>query len=92
MPVLVDVLRDVPFIDFDPCLSWEGDIICRRLIFLLTDCFCTEWALPDQLVFSTVSALLRISSSHGQYGESATTAILDFIAEVVRKINTETCQ
>lgn len=24
MPALIDVLRDVPFIDFDRCLSWEG--------------------------------------------------------------------
>ncbi|KAJ7286212.1 hypothetical protein C8J57DRAFT_1496884 [Mycena rebaudengoi] len=44
MPALIDVLSDVPYIDFDKCLSWE------------------EWALPDQLVFSTVSALLRISA------------------------------
>jgi hypothetical protein len=39
MPVLVDVLRDVPFIDFDPCLSWEGEmtsrcLVCYRLTFL----------------------------------------------------------
>lgn len=42
-------------------------------------------------MFSIVSALLRISSSHRKYSETATTAILDFIAEVVRKTKTETC-
>ncbi|KAJ7632956.1 hypothetical protein FB45DRAFT_913996 [Roridomyces roridus] len=69
MPALIDVLKDVPCIDFDKCLAWE------------------EWALPDQLVYSTVSALLRISSSHTKYSESATTAILSFIASVVEKID-----
>ena len=24
LPVLIDVLRDIPYIDFDRCLSWEG--------------------------------------------------------------------
>ncbi|KAJ7940268.1 hypothetical protein B0H13DRAFT_2299305 [Mycena leptocephala] len=70
MPALIDVLRDVPYIDFDKCLSWE------------------EWALPDQLVFSTVSALLRISSSHDKYSEAATTAIFSLISRIVDKINT----
>ncbi|KAJ7047187.1 hypothetical protein C8F04DRAFT_987659 [Mycena alexandri] len=70
MPALIDVLRDVPYIDFDKCLSWE------------------EWALPDQLVFSTVSALLRISSSHDKYSDAATTAIFSFISRIVNKINT----
>jgi hypothetical protein len=47
-----------------------------------------DWALPDQLVFSTVSALLRLSSSHPQYAEQATSAICDFIAKTVKKIET----
>ncbi|KAJ6502153.1 hypothetical protein C8R45DRAFT_975566 [Mycena sanguinolenta] len=70
MPALIDVLRDVPYIDFDKCLSWE------------------EWALPDQLVYSTVSALLRISSSHDKYSEAATNAMFSFISCIVDKINT----
>ncbi|KAJ6490589.1 hypothetical protein C8R47DRAFT_1122870 [Mycena vitilis] len=70
MPALIDVLRDVPYIDFDKCLSWE------------------EWALPDQLVFSTVSALLRLSSSHDKYSDAATNAIFSFISRIVDKLNT----
>ncbi|KAF7311374.1 hypothetical protein MKEN_01039300 [Mycena kentingensis (nom. inval.)] len=70
MPALMDVLRDVPYIDFDKCLSWE------------------EWSLPDQLVFSTVSALLRISTSHANYSDAATGAILSFIARIVEEIKT----
>ncbi|KAJ7217187.1 hypothetical protein GGX14DRAFT_440647 [Mycena pura] len=72
IPALIDVLRDVPYIDFDKCLSWE------------------EWALPDQLVFSTVSALLRISTSHDQYSEATTTAIFSLISRIVEKLNTAT--
>ncbi|KII89099.1 hypothetical protein PLICRDRAFT_698221 [Plicaturopsis crispa FD-325 SS-3] len=70
IPVLVDVLRDVPHIDFDQCLAWE------------------EWALPDQLVYSTVSALLRISSGHSEYIDVATNAIFSFISVTVAKIKT----
>jgi hypothetical protein len=47
-----------------------------------------DWALPDQLVFSTVSALLRLSSSHLQYAEQATSAISTFIALMVKTIGT----
>ncbi|KAF5373565.1 hypothetical protein D9758_000828 [Tetrapyrgos nigripes] len=68
IPVLVDVLRDVPYIDFDRCLSWE------------------EWALPDQLVYSTVSALLQMSSVHPQYTDTATEAIVSFIADVITNV------
>ena len=24
VPVLIDILRDVPYIDFDRCLAWDG--------------------------------------------------------------------
>ncbi|KAJ3835630.1 hypothetical protein F5878DRAFT_663685 [Lentinula raphanica] len=57
MPVLKDVLRDVPHIEFDKCLSWE------------------EWALPDQLVYSSITAPLRIARSHSSYAAAATETI-----------------
>ncbi|KAG5638986.1 hypothetical protein H0H81_008207 [Sphagnurus paluster] len=65
---LVDILKDVPFIDFDRCLSWQ------------------DWALPDQLVYSTVSALLRLSSSHSQYTERAASAICFFLSQILAQI------
>lgn len=77
LPVLADVLQDVPYIDFDQCLSWE------------------DWALPDQLVFSTVTALLRISSSHPELSGSAIEAISNFIIDVHNMIaedSTSECQ
>jgi phosphatidylinositol 4-kinase len=86
---LTDILQDVPLIDFDECLSWQGmshDTACACDHYLISDPL--DWALPDQLVFSTVSALLHLSSSHPQYAEQATSAICAFIAETVKKIET----
>ncbi|RDB21005.1 Phosphatidylinositol 4-kinase stt4 [Hypsizygus marmoreus] len=70
MPVLVDILHDIPFIDFDRCLSWQ------------------DWALPDQLVYSTVSALLRLSSAYPKYNARATSAICTFLTRTVEQVRT----
>lgn len=69
IPVLMDLLRDVPHVDFDRCLSWD------------------EWALPDQLVFSTVSALLRICRAHPEYADRTVTSIITFVNDIVENIN-----
>ena len=93
VPVLVEMLSSVPLVDFDQSLSWQG---ARRtptqrsaciLIHILSD-----WALPDQLVFSTVSALLRITSVHTEYSETAVNAIFAFIAKVIENIQTANCE
>lgn len=47
-----------------------------------------DWSLPDQLVFSTISALLRVASLHPEHSEVATGAIFDFISDVNAKIPT----
>lgn len=47
-----------------------------------------EWALPDQLVYSTVSALLRMASAHPRYSAAATEAVCAFISDVVNNIKT----
>jgi hypothetical protein len=52
----------------------------------------SEWALSDQLVFSTVSALLRVCNSHQRFGESAIQAILRLISEIVKKMKAGTCE
>ncbi|KIP08777.1 hypothetical protein PHLGIDRAFT_364236 [Phlebiopsis gigantea 11061_1 CR5-6] len=65
VPVLVHILRDVPYIDFDRCLAWD------------------DWALPDKLVTATVSALLRISTSHPEHRQAATSAIGDFVGQII---------
>ncbi|KAF8798204.1 hypothetical protein BYT27DRAFT_7178838 [Phlegmacium glaucopus] len=72
MPVLIDILRDIPCTDFDKSLSWK------------------EWALPDQVVFSTVAALLRISSDHPEYSDRATSAIYFFVEQTIEKTHDST--
>ncbi|PFH54176.1 hypothetical protein AMATHDRAFT_52986 [Amanita thiersii Skay4041] len=72
LPILVDLLTDIPRIDFDRNLSW------------------IDWSLPDQLVFSTVSALLRITSSQPGHSNQAIAAILSFISATVENIRTST--
>ncbi|KAF9227759.1 hypothetical protein BS17DRAFT_726240 [Gyrodon lividus] len=47
-----------------------------------------EWALPDQFVYSTVSALLRICSTHEDRVDRAINAVLCFIAQVVERLKT----
>ncbi|KAG9010494.1 phosphatidylinositol-4- kinase [Tulasnella sp. JGI-2019a] len=69
--VLVDILRDIPYIDFESSLAWE------------------EWALPDQLVFSTVSALLRLTSTHLEYRSKVMHAIVVFSLTIVKQLESE---
>lgn len=51
-----------------------------------------DWALPDQLVYSTVSAMLRITATRAQHSEIAVNAVFKFIGDVVKKIKTATCK
>ncbi|KAF8743615.1 hypothetical protein AX14_001677 [Amanita brunnescens Koide BX004] len=72
LPILVDMLTDIPHTDFERRLSW------------------TEWAASDQLVFSIISAALRITSSQPQYGDRTVGAIVTFINDMVKNIKTST--
>ncbi|CDO73608.1 hypothetical protein BN946_scf185014.g78 [Trametes cinnabarina] len=70
VPVLIDILRDVPYIDFDQCLSWD------------------EWALPDQLVSVTVTALLRIAGAYAKHRLVAFDAIIRLVKDIVQRFKT----
>ncbi|KAF9475060.1 hypothetical protein BDN70DRAFT_996680 [Pholiota conissans] len=72
MPVLIEILRDAPYVDFDKSLSW------------------IDWSFSDQLVFSTISALLRISNEHAAYCEEATSAIFSFVSKIIQEIHKST--
>lgn len=50
----------------------------------------TDWSLPDELVFVTVSALLRLASLHHNYRERALAAIVRFADESVKMLGEET--
>ena len=91
VPVLIDILRDVPYIDFDRCLAWDGTNIQMTVSGWQAHEYALEWALPDQLVSATVSALLRIASSHSQHRESATGAIANFVQEIVLMLTKGDC-
>lgn len=91
--VLVDMLKDIPYIDFEPSLAWDGErsFICRAHsdIMILT-CFCgVEWSLPDQLVFSTVSALLKITSAHLESRSVVMEAIVNFSLSIVKQLESD---
>ncbi|CAA7271519.1 unnamed protein product [Cyclocybe aegerita] len=49
-----------------------------------------DWALPDQLVFSTISALLRIANEHPDHSGQATAAIFTFISRIIQNIHSST--
>ena len=84
--VLFDILDDAPHIDYDQSLSWDGEYISLRFFspFLIPSLI--EWALPDQLVYSTVSAILSIYSIYPDRVDQAVDAILRFITQVVQKL------
>ncbi|CAE6400878.1 unnamed protein product, partial [Rhizoctonia solani] len=49
----------------------------------------SDWSLPDELVFVTVCALLRLASLHPTYRESAMAAIVTFAEESVKMLGEE---
>jgi phosphatidylinositol 4-kinase len=50
-----------------------------------------DWALPDQLVHSVVSSLLKLANSYPQYAESVIGAVLGFSATIVERIQSFGC-
>lgn len=47
------------------------------------------WSLPDQLVYTTVSALLRLASAHSEYREAATSSTLEFAGQMIGLLKSE---
>lgn len=89
VPVLIDILRDVPYIDFDHCLSWEGMSLTVRISTHHSEpVLSLEWAMPDQLVSTTVTALLKIANAHPEYRAGAFKAIVALVTEIVQKFKT----
>ena len=56
----------------------------RDLISLIY--FCLDWALPDQLVCATSSALLQVAREHPQYRSDVSTALAEFASVIVSKL------
>ncbi|CAG7846286.1 Phosphatidylinositol 4-kinase stt4 Short=PI4-kinase; Short=PtdIns-4-kinase [Serendipita indica DSM 11827] len=68
IPVLLDILRDIPFVDFDQSLAWS------------------DWALPDQLVYSTVTALLRLAEKSEGSKQRIVAAIIKLASQIVSQM------
>lgn len=83
VPVLIEILRDIPYIDFDRCLAWDGMFPALRPGERDSWHIKVDWSLPDQLVAATVSALLRIASVHAGHREAAMSAIRNFVSQIV---------
>ncbi|KIK31061.1 hypothetical protein PISMIDRAFT_130324 [Pisolithus microcarpus 441] len=82
---LLDILHDAPHVDYDQCLSWDGNASSPRVRSQRSRRF-AEWALPDQLVYTTVSALLRICFVNEDHTGLVINAILGFISQVIEKL------
>ena len=77
--------------EFDPTLMWDSEFLINylpRQCYLQTVHY-TEWALPDQLVSTTVSALLRFALLHPQYRALATSSILEFSFKIINLLRNE---
>ncbi|KAL1746282.1 hypothetical protein HDZ31DRAFT_3047, partial [Schizophyllum fasciatum] len=84
LPTLIGIVKDIPRVDFDKSLYWQG----KGLTCVHTS-FSTEWSLPDQLTYSTVSALLRVAAAHPEAVNPATEAIVSLVAELRGRIDRE---
>lgn len=89
VPVLVDILGDVPYIDFDRCLSWDGTFSSVTILEHLPHHSFLDWAMPDQLVSTTVTALLKIASAHPKYRQATFDAIVNLVKETIPRFKTE---
>jgi phosphatidylinositol 4-kinase len=90
-PTLLEVLNDIPHVDFDPSLSWRGEFLAFCIV-AITDLVTSDWALPDQLVYSIVSALLQVCNRLPAYRERAVDAICSYLSRTVEEIDTFSCK
>ena len=67
----------------NPC---PGTVGIFTIVLFYSDPPLIEWALPDQLVYSTVSAILRVCSVQPDQVDHAVDTILRFITQVVQKL------
>jgi phosphatidylinositol 4-kinase len=91
MAMLINILRDTPYADFDRSLAWTGMVPFYATNIEPHYFPCADWALPDQLVFSIISALLRLSNEHPAYRDEATSAIFSFVSQTVEQIYDNSC-
>ena len=80
---LVSWMMCLTLITINPC---PGTVSVSTILLLYSYTLFEEWALPDQLVYSTISAILRVCSIHPDQTDLAVKTILRFITQVVQKL------
>jgi phosphatidylinositol 4-kinase len=83
--VLTEILSDAAYIDFPETLGWQSNRLSSR-DFCMCSCHSTGWALPDQLSFSTTSALLRLASTYPQFRNISVESVLAFCNTIVERL------
>ncbi|KAI5900497.1 uncharacterized protein SCHCODRAFT_01055286, partial [Schizophyllum commune H4-8] len=79
LPTLIGIVKEIPRVDFDKSLYWQGAELMHKV----------EWSLPDQLTYSTVSALLRVAAAHPEAVTPATEAIISLVTDLRSRIDRE---
>jgi phosphatidylinositol 4-kinase A len=87
IPVLLDMLRDFPYIDFDSSLNWSGE--CHLACWFSFSIHFLDWALPDQLVYATVTGLLRLAEKSTENREGIVAAIVKLSSEIVSQMQSK---
>lgn len=64
-------------------------ILLILVIYILADIF-PDWALPDQLVFSTVTALLRLAGKSADHRERIVSSVIQMASETVSQMKNGT--
>jgi phosphatidylinositol 4-kinase len=83
--VLTEILGDIVYIDFPETLGWQSKPFGphKSRMYL---CHFTDWALPDQLSFSTISALLRLATTYPQFRSISVESVLGFCSQIVAQL------
>ncbi|THU88594.1 hypothetical protein K435DRAFT_821590 [Dendrothele bispora CBS 962.96] len=62
IPVLIDVLRDVPYIDFDRCLSWEEWALSDQLVYSVVSALLQICSAHPQYSDAATNAMIAFIS------------------------------
>lgn len=81
--LLVSWMTPLTLITTNPC---PGTVGMFAIASFHSELPLIEWALPDQLVYWIVSAILRVCSAHPDRVGNAVDTILRFITQVAQKL------
>ena len=86
--VLTEILSDIAYINFPETLVWQSKPLYSHNPRMYL-CRFIDWALPDQLSFSTVSALLHLATTYPQFRNISVESVLSFCNTIVAQLKSE---